>query len=49
MMPSKCHKNMKAVDLRPIKNSPGPGEGGKWGGRDSARAGMLGAEGSLNH
>lgn len=25
------------MDLRPASNSPGPGEGGLWGGRDSAR------------
>lgn len=37
MMPTKCHRNMKAMDLRPVSNSLGPGEGGLWVGRDSAR------------
>lgn len=46
-MPTRCHRNVKAMDLRPASNSPGPGEGGLWGGRDSARAGMLRTVGSL--
>jgi hypothetical protein len=49
MMPTKCHKTIKALDLRSISDSPGPGDGDVRARDQHQGLLVLKAVGSLKH